>query len=81
LVVAVGVEDEFAEEFAGFGVDDADVEVVNEEEHGCVGVGLTDADVVESAVVTEGDDAGFVDLVVPNAVVTVGCAVAWERLG
>ena len=31
LVVAAGVEDQFAEEFAGGGVDDADVEVVDEE--------------------------------------------------
>jgi hypothetical protein len=30
LVVAVGVDGELAEEFAGGGVDDADVEVVNE---------------------------------------------------
>ena len=31
LVVARGVDEEFAEEFAGGGVDDADVEVVDQE--------------------------------------------------
>jgi hypothetical protein len=32
LVVAAGVDGEVAEEFAGGGVDDADVEVVDEED-------------------------------------------------
>ena len=31
MVVLGGVEDEFAEEFSGGGVDDADVEVVDQE--------------------------------------------------
>ena len=53
-----------AEEFAGLGGDDADVEVVDEHQDGCVGVGSADADVVESTVVAEGDAAGFVDAVV-----------------
>jgi hypothetical protein len=46
LVVVVGVEDQFAEEFAGGGVDDPDLKVVNEDQD----VGSADADVVEPAV-------------------------------
>ena len=34
LVVAGGVEDQFAEEFAGGGVDDADVQVLDEHQDG-----------------------------------------------
>ena len=55
LVVAGGVEGEVAEEFAGGGVDDVDVEVGDEEDDGGSGVGSSDADVVESAVVAESD--------------------------
>ncbi len=39
LVVAVGVDGEFAEEFAGGGVHDADVEVVDEQDDVGSGVG------------------------------------------
>ena len=49
LVVAVGVDDQFAEEFAGGGVDDADVEVLDEQDDAGSGVGSADADVVQSA--------------------------------
>ena len=38
LVVAAGVEGEFAEEFAVLGVDDSDVEVVDEHDDGGSGV-------------------------------------------
>jgi len=72
LVVPGGVEGEFAEEFAGGGVDDADVEVVDEPDHVGSGVGSSDADVVESAVVAQGDDAGVVDAVAADPVVAVG---------
>jgi hypothetical protein len=61
LVVLVRVEGEFAEQFAG-GVDDADVEVLDEEQDVGAGVGPADADVVELAVVAQGDDAGVVDV-------------------
>ena len=64
LVVGAWVEGEVSEEFSGGGVDNADVEVVDEHQDGCVGVGSADADVVESTVVAEGDAAGFVDAVV-----------------
>ena len=43
LVVAVGVDGEVAEEFAGGGVDDADVEVFDEEEDVGSGVGSPDS--------------------------------------
>ena len=33
MVVAAGVDGQFSEQFAGGGVDDADVEVVDEHEH------------------------------------------------
>jgi hypothetical protein len=61
LVALGGVEDEFAEEFAGGGVDDADVGVLDKD----VGpsVGSSDADGVELPAVTQGDLAGFVDAV------------------
>ena len=43
LVVAVGVEDEFAEELAGGGVDDADVQVLDEHHPGRKrGIGTSD---------------------------------------
>lgn len=66
------VEGEGAEEFAGGGVDDADVAVVDEREDGGSGVGSSDADVVESAVVAEGDDAAGVDAVAADALAGVG---------
>ena len=47
LVVAGWAGGEFAEEFAGGGVDDADVEVVHEHEDAGSGVGSSDADVVD----------------------------------
>jgi len=44
LVTLGGVEDEFAEEFSGGGVDDADVAVLDEDDHVGSGVGSADAD-------------------------------------
>jgi hypothetical protein len=75
LVVACGVDDEFAEEFAGGGVDDSDVEVVDEHDDAGAGVGSADADVVESAGDAEGEFAVGVDDVVADAVVGVVAAV------
>jgi hypothetical protein len=46
LVVAVGVEGQLAQQFAGLGVDDADVEVGDEGEHAGAGVFSAQADVV-----------------------------------
>ena len=53
MVVGVGVEGEVAEELAGGGVDDADVEVGDEEQDVGSGVGSSEADVVEASVVAE----------------------------
>ena len=81
LVVAGGVEGEVVEEFAGGGVDDADVEVGDEQEDGGSGVGSPDAEVVEAAVVAQGDFAGAVDAVVADAPVGVGVAAGGGGLG
>ena len=72
MVAADWVQGEVAEDFAGGGVDDADVEIVDEQDDAGSGVGSSDADVVESAVVAEGAGAGFVDFVVADSVVGVG---------
>jgi hypothetical protein len=50
-------------------VDDADVQVGDEGQDVGAGVAAADADVVEPAVVADGDDPVRVDLVVPDAVV------------
>ena len=76
LVVAVGVEGELADEFAGGGVDDADVQVVDEHEDGGPGVGSADADVVQAAVVAEGELAVGVDAVGRGP--GRGCRCAWS---
>ena len=81
LVVAGGVEGEFAEEFAGGGVDDADVQVLHEEQDAGSGVGSADADVVEASGVAEGDFAVGVDAVGADAVVGVGGAVTGGGFG
>ena len=49
LVVAAGVDGEFAEEFAGGGVDDADVVAVDEQDNVGSGVGSSEADVMQPA--------------------------------
>src|SRR6185437_6006919 len=77
LVVAGGVQGELS----GGGVDDADVEVLNQEEDMGSGAVLADADVVEAAVIAEGDGAGVVDAVGADAVVGVGVAVTRGGLG
>jgi hypothetical protein len=76
LVVAGGVEGEVAQEFAGVGIDDADVEVLHEQQDALVGVVAADAGVVQAAVDAEGDDADFVDGVAVDAVVGVVIAAA-----
>ena len=53
LVAAVGVEGEGSEEFSGVGGDDADVEVVDEQDDGGVFVGAADADVVHASGASE----------------------------
>ena len=68
LVSAGGVEGEFSQDFAGFGVDDGDVQVLDEQGHGLSGVGSADADVEQLPGVAEGD-AAVVDFVVADAAV------------
>jgi hypothetical protein len=46
LVVACGVDGEFADDFSGGGVEDGDVEVADEHQNVGSGVGAADADVV-----------------------------------
>jgi hypothetical protein len=55
---------------AGVGVDDADDEVGGEDKDGGAAVGFADADVVEAAVVAQGDGAVVDDVV---AYPVVGC--------
>jgi len=50
-------------------VDDADVEVVGEDDHGGSGVGSADADVVKSSVDAQGDAAGVIDAVASDSFV------------
>ena len=76
LVVAGGVEGELADDLAGGGVDDADVEVLGEDEDVGSGVGPSDADVEQAAVVAQGDGAGLVDDVAADAEVGVVASFA-----
>ena len=61
------------------GCDDSDVEVGDQQGYGGVFVGSADADVVESAVVADGDGACFVDAVVSDS--EVGCVACLARFG
>jgi hypothetical protein len=49
LVVPGGVDGEFADEFCGGGVDDADFEVLDEHQDAGPGAGSSDADVVQTS--------------------------------
>ena len=75
MVVAAWVDDEVAQDFAGGGVDDGDVEVLDEQDDVGSGVGSADADVADLAGDAQGDAAGFVDFVASDAVVGVGATV------
>jgi hypothetical protein len=55
VVAALGVEGEGADDFAGVVVDDADVEVVDEEDDAGSVEGSAESDVVELTVVAEAD--------------------------
>jgi hypothetical protein len=70
-----------AEEFAGGGVDDAHVHVGDEEDDGGSGVFVAQADVVEAAVVAQGDASGLVDAVVADPPVGVAAAFAGGGFG
>jgi hypothetical protein len=60
---------------SGGGVDDADVQVLNEHKDVGCGVGSSDADGVELPAVAQGDLAGFVDAVVAEPLVCLAVAV------
>jgi hypothetical protein len=66
LVVPVGVEGQLPDEVAGVTCDDANVQVVDEQGDADSAVGGADADVVEAAVVAQGDGAAGVDGVVAD---------------
>ena len=74
MVVAGGVEGELAEEFSVWG-DDPDVAVGDEHEDCASVVAGSHADVVEPALVADGDGSVFVDFVVADPVVRVGGGV------
>ncbi len=63
LVVAVGADGVFAEDFSGCGVADGGVVVVDQDEDGFADVGASDAEVADVAGVTDADFPVFVDFV------------------
>jgi hypothetical protein len=69
LLVAGRVEGEFAQQFAGLGVDDADVAVRDEGDESFPGVLAAQTDVVEPAVVADGQDHGGVGAIASGPVV------------
>ena len=69
MVIAGLVEGQFADELAGVVVDDADVEVVDEQGDGGAGEVGAEAEVMQAGVVAEADGSPAVDLVVPDSVV------------
>ena len=79
LVVAGGVE--FADQFAGGGVDDADVQVLDEHEDRGAGVFGAGADVVEAAADAQGELAGRVGAVGADAVVVPAVRSPGAALG
>ena len=66
------LNDQVAREFAGVLVDDADVVVLDEQQDVGSGVGSSQPDVVQAALVAQGDDAGGVDGVAADPVVGGG---------
>ncbi len=78
LEVAGGVEGELAEQFSGVAVDDPDLKILDEQGDAGAGVASSDSDVVQSAVVPQGDHAGGVDAVEADAVVAGGRSASAE---
>ena len=68
LVVAAGVESEFSDDLAVF-ADDAHVQFVYQDEDPQPPVSPAEADVVQSTVVAQRDDAAGIDLVASHPVV------------
>ena len=71
----VGVDGQLAQELSGGQIDDADLEVLDEEADVGSGVGSPDADVAEFAGDAQGDVAGLADPVGADPVVGVAAAV------
>jgi hypothetical protein len=72
LVIHGWVEDQLADELTGGGVDDADVEAVDQHQDGGSGVGSADADVVQPARVAEAEFAVVVDHVAADSGLRLG---------
>jgi hypothetical protein len=71
LVLALRVEDEFAQQLASAGVADPDAAVLNQEQDRSSGVLAADADVVNAAVEAQGDGSGLADILDPAVIVGV----------
>ena len=80
LVVPARIEDQLAEQFAGGGVDDPDVQVLDEHQDGGPREGPADADVVEFPVHPQGELAVGIDPAGAHAVVGVVGPVARSSL-
>ncbi|WP_408899945.1 hypothetical protein ACJ5H2_22580 (plasmid) [Nocardioides sp. R1-1] len=65
------VDEEVAEDLAGGGVDDPDVQVLDKQQDVGAGAGSADADVAQSAGDAQGDGAVLADLVGADPVVGV----------
>jgi hypothetical protein len=81
LVVPGGVDDKLAQELAGGGVDDPDVQVLDEHQDAGPGVGPADADVMQAAADAEGELAVGVDAVGADPVAGAGGSVAGTCFG
>ena len=75
LVVLGRIEGQLAQDLAGGGVEHGDLQVFDEQSDVGSGVGSAESDVVQSAVVAQGDVAGFADAVGADPVVGVAAAV------
>src|SRR4051794_41697481 len=79
LIVLAWVDDQVAQDLAGGGVDDGDVQVLDEQDDVGSGVGSADADVAQAPGDAQGDAASLVDLVAAGAGVGVGSAGGGSR--
>jgi hypothetical protein len=78
LIIHGWVEDQFADDLAGGGVDDADVEAVDQHQDGGSGVGSADPDVVQPAVVAEAEFAVAVDDVAADPGLRLAIRGGWR---
>jgi hypothetical protein len=72
LVIDGWVENQLADDLAGGGVGDTDVEAVDQHQDKGSGVGSADTDVVESACLTEGEFAVAIDHVAADPGLRLG---------